>query len=157
VSSAYRFSAVFAVRVLGAACTAVGLLVVALVVVAALIGPGSMTGAGLLVVALSATLGLLVLGVLAVRRPVAVTFDENGYRVRLVRGAGRRQAPWTEVEDAAADVVAGVRCVVVRLRDGGTTTIPVEVLAGRPDDFVRDLQRHLDAGHGYRRVPPRAG
>ena len=81
------------------------------------------------------------------------SFDETGYQVRYVRGAGVRQARWVEVEDAAAATVAGERCVVLRLRDGRTTTVPVGVLAGRPDAFVDDLREHLNGGHGYRPVP----
>ena len=87
---------------------------------------------------------------------MVVRLDEGGYRVRSVRGAGVREARWKDVEDVTAPTVRGQRCVVLRLRDGRTTTIPVDVLAGSPDAFVRDLQEHLDAGHGYRRLP-RAG
>ena len=46
--------------------------------------------------------------------------------------------------------------MVLRLRDGRTTTIPVDVLAGSSDAFVKDLQQHLNRGHGYRRLPPSA-
>jgi hypothetical protein len=48
--------------------------------------------------------------------------------------------------------VAGARCVVLRLRDGRSTTIPVDVLAGDREEFVRTLQRLLDGGHGLRRL-----
>jgi len=154
VSSRYRFSALFALRVLGAACTVVGVAVVALVVGAAVLAPGPVPDGVLLVVLLLALTTVLGLAPLVLRRPVVVSFDETGYQVRLVRGAGVRRAAWTDVEDASAEVVADERCVVVRLRDGGTTTVPVGILECRPDDFVRDLQRHLDVGHGYRRVPP---
>ena len=99
---------------------------------------------------------LVVLAGLAVlRRRDVVRLDETGYRVRSVRGAGVRQAPWKDVEDVTAPTVEGQRCVVLRLRDGRTTTIPVDVLAGSADAFVRDLQQHLNRGHGYRRLPPR--
>ena len=40
--------------------------------------------------------------------------------------------------------------MVLRLRNGGTTTIPVDVLAGDREAFVRDLQRHLTDGQGLR-------
>ena len=52
-----------------------------------------------------------------------------------------------------APTVEGTRCVVLRLRDGRTTTIPVDVLVGSADAFVRDLQEHLNRGHGYRPLP----
>jgi hypothetical protein len=64
-----------------------------------------------------------------------------------------RQGRWKDVEDMLATTVAGDRVVVLRRRDGRTTTIPVGILAGSPDDFVRDLQQHLDRGHGYRPIP----
>ncbi len=49
----------------------------------------------------------------------------DGYRVRLVRGTGVAQAAWTEVDEATTSSPAGIPVVVLRLRDGGTTTIPV--------------------------------
>ena len=49
--------------------------------------------------------------------------------------------------------VHGDDCVVLRLRDGRTTTIPVAVLDAPREDFVRDLGEHLHHGHGYRPVP----
>lgn len=101
----------------------------------------------------------ILLGALAVlaaavlsRRTTVVRLDDTGYRVRMVRGAGATEARWTDVEDVVTATVTGERCVVLRLRDGRTTTIPVRMLAGDPDDFVRDLQTHLDEGHGYRRI-----
>ena len=86
------------------------------------------------------------------RRWYVVRVDGTGYQVRFVRGAGQRQARWTEVEDLATAVVAGSDCVVLRLRDGRSTTIPVALIEGDQEEFVDELQRRLDAGHGYRRL-----
>jgi hypothetical protein len=105
-------------------------------------------------------LGGIVVGVVAflgggfflTRRATVVRLDDAGYRVRLVRGAGVKQARWTDVEDVVATTVGGERCVVLRLRNGGTTTIPVRLLGASPDAFVKDLQGHLNRGHGYRRI-----
>jgi hypothetical protein len=148
VPSCYRFSGPFVVRLTGLGLVLVALvllLVVALVSVLSL--PTAVLGVVVAIVSAAVAVGL---AVLATRRPVVVRFDEGGYRIRLVRGAGVRQAPWTQVEHASATTVAGERCVVLHLRDGRTSTVPVGVLAGRPDDFVRDLQQHLNRGHGYR-------
>jgi hypothetical protein len=95
---------------------------------------------------------VLAAGLLLTRMATVVRLDDAGYRVRLIRGAGVRQARWPDVEDVVTSTVAGERCVVLRLRDGRTTTVPVRVLAGRPEDFVKDLREHLDKGHGYRRI-----
>lgn len=149
MSSNYRFAGPFIVRLVGLALAGVGVLVLLLTVLAVTVvrrdvaGPGAVVG-----LAAALVVGLCALAV--VRRTVVVRLDDSGYQVRLVRGAGVQRAGWTEVEDVAATTVAGDRCVVLRLRDGRTTTIPVDVLAGSSDDFVRDLQRHLNRGHGYR-------
>jgi hypothetical protein len=149
VSSNYRFAGPFVVRLVGLALAAVGVLVLLLTVLAVMVVRRDVGGTGVLVVLVVALLvGLCALAV--VRRTVVVRLDDSGYQVRLVRGAGVQRAGWTEVEDVAATTVAGDRCVVLRLRDGRTTTIPVDVLAGSSEDFVRDLQQHLNRGHGYR-------
>jgi hypothetical protein len=106
------------------------------------------------VVAAVAVVGL---GVAATRRAAVVRFDDAGYRIRLIRGAGVRQAPWTQVEDVVAATVEGTRCVVLQLRDGRTSTIPVSVLATSTEAFVADLRGHLDRGHGYRPLPRARG
>ena len=81
-----------------------------------------------LFVALVAWLAVLG-GVAVLRRREVVRFDDVGYRVRHIRGAGVREARWKDVEDATAPTVLNDRCVLLRLRDGRTTTIPVDVLA----------------------------
>jgi hypothetical protein len=149
VSSNYRFAGPFIVRLVGLALAGVGVLVLLLTVLAVTVVRRDVGGTGVVVgLAVALVVGLCALAV--VRRTVVVRLDDRGYQVRLVRGAGVQRAGWTEVDDVAATTVAGDRCVVLRLRDGRTTTIPVDVLAGSSDDFVRDLQRHLNRGHGYR-------
>lgn len=148
MSSNYRFAAPFIVRLAGVALVVCGVLVLLVTLVATAVPadvPGVAVVAALAVVLL---LGLCVL--VAARRTTVVRLDDRGYQVRHVRGAGVRQAGWREVEDVAAATIAGERCVVLRLRDGRTTTIPVDVLAGSSEEFVRDLQQHLNRGHGYR-------
>jgi len=51
---------------------------------------------------------------------------------------------WADVEDAVTTTVAGAPCVVLRLRDGRSTTIPVDVLAGDRDEFVQQVLAYLD-------------
>ena len=138
--SDYRLPPLLAARMLGAVLAVFGLLVfLATAVVVLLAAP---------VLLLSGTVVACVVGVFAtgwfLRRSYVVRLDEAGYRVRFVRGAGVDRAPWTDVEDALTTTVAGAPCVVLRLRDGRTTTIPVDVLAGDPDAFVRQLRGHLD-------------
>lgn len=81
--------------------------------------------------------------------------DEDGYAVRLVRGAGVARARWTEVEDAVTATRHDVPCVVLRLRDGRTTTIPVGILAVDKEEFVRELQLRLQVARGLRPYEPK--
>ena len=149
MTSDYRFSTALVVRALGALLALLGLLLVVVgVLVTALDLPlGLLTTAVVLVV-------LVVVGggFLLTRITSLVHFDETGYRVRWLRGAGVKQARWKEVEDVVTATVSGHDCVVLRLRDGRTTTIPVKVLDTTPTTFIEDLAKRLDAGHGYRRL-----
>ena len=149
VASEYRLSQALAARLLGFLVAGLG---VAVFLLTALVG---LLALPLLVLAVGVVLVLVALfsgGFLLTRRTTVVALDDAGYRVRFVRGAGVTQARWTDVEDVVATEVAGERCVVLRLRDGRSTTVPVRVLAGSADGFVQDLQQHLDRGHGYRRL-----
>ncbi|WP_145724070.1 MULTISPECIES: hypothetical protein [unclassified Nocardioides] len=74
---------------------------------------------------------------------VLVRLTDAGYQVRLIRSAGVTEARWSEVEDAVAAAPSDVDCLVLRLRDGRSTTIPVELVAGDKDDFARDVREHL--------------
>jgi hypothetical protein len=150
VSSTYGFSGPVAVRLMGVGLVAVGLLLVLLAVAVAVLSlPAVVLTTGVVL----AVLAVLALGLLGTRRAAVVRLDDVGYRIRFVRGAGVRQGEWRQVEDVGATTVAGARCVVLRLRDGRTSTVPVDVLAVDRDDFVRDLQRHLNTGNGYRPLP----
>lgn len=94
--------------------------------------------------------GIAVLSGLLSRRWFVVRLDEVGYQVRFVRGVGRPQARWIDVEDLTTGVYGGTECVVLRLRDGRTSTIPVNLIEGDREEFVDELKRRLNTGHGYR-------
>ncbi|WP_416955116.1 hypothetical protein ACNKF0_01095 [Nocardioides sp. T5] len=81
-----------------------------------------------------------------------VRMTPEGYRVQWVRGVGAESARWKDVEDAVTTTIAEAPVVVLRLRDGRTTTIPVEMLAVDREAFVRDVQDHLQRGHGLRKL-----
>lgn len=147
--SAYRFSRALLVRSVGALLVLLGLLVVLLAVLVSLLDlPGTVLTVGVV-----AAVVLVVAAALAASRLTTVlVLDETGYRVRLLRGAGTRAARWREVEDAVTMTIAGHDCVVLRLKDGRTTTIPVDVLETSPEALFEELSRRLDKGHGYRRL-----
>jgi len=145
----YPLARVVRVRLLGSALAALGLVVLVVTVGLAVLRPPSG-------VVLAATVALVVVavatGVLLGRRWYVVRLDDTGYRVRFVRGVGRSRARWSEVEDLTTAVATGTECVVLRLRDGDTSTVPVGLIEGDREAFVDELQRRLDAAHGYRRL-----
>ena len=137
------------VRLLGALVAALGLVVLVVTLVLAAARPPAVVtlsvAAGVLLVAVA---GAVVQG----RRLYVVRLDDTGYRVRLVRGVGRARARWTDVEDLTTAVTAGTQCVVLRLRDGDVSTVPVNLIEGDREAFVEELHRRLDVAHGYRRL-----
>jgi len=135
----YRMSPLVVARFVGAYLIVFAVVILASTLVVAAVG----LGPDLLVVLL--VVGLLGLVALArwLRRVSVVRLTEQGYRVRMVRGAGVTEARWTEVEDAVATQPQAVACVVLRLKDGRSTTIPVDLLASDKDDFARDVRAHL--------------
>lgn len=145
----YRLAPQLAARLLGLGLAALGLLVmVATVLVIAFRLPPIIVS----ITMGACVVGVFVLGFLLTRKAYVVRLTEDGYAVRFVRGAGLKQGRWADVEDAVATEVAGSPCVVLRHRSGASTTIPVELIAGDREDFVRTLQDHLDRGHGLRRL-----
>jgi hypothetical protein len=101
----------------------------------------------LIALALVGLAGLAATGWWLRRRAFILRAAPDGYTVRMVRGAGVKSARWTQVEDAVTTTIHAVPCVVLRLKDGGTTTIPVSLLAVDREQFVRELQQHLQRGH----------
>lgn len=134
---------------MGALLAAVGVLIFTVAVLVELAGlPG---------VVLTATVGFCLLAVIGFavwlsRFGTIVRFDPDGYQVRMLRGAGVRSARWTDVEDSVTSTTRGQDCIVLRLRDGRTTTVPVSVLDATPQQFVDDLRSRLSKGRGYRKL-----
>jgi hypothetical protein len=145
--SDYRLSRAFAARFVGAYLV---LLAVVMFVATAVVAATSLVPPDALVVLLVVGLaGLVALGTW-LRSAYVVRFDAGGYAVRMIRGAGVKQASWKEVEDAGTASPSGVPCAVIRLRDGRTTTIPVPALETDREQFVRDLAGYLHRGEGLR-------
>lgn len=130
-------------RLMGSALVGLGLLLVLVTIVVSLAGLPLVV---LTVVAVLVVVGVFALGAALVRRWYVVRLDPVGYTVRFVRGAGVRAARWDDVQDVVTATVAGARCVVVRLRDGRSTTIPVDLVEGDSEEFVREVGRRLAPG-----------
>ena len=146
MSSGYRLAPALAARLVGLALVGSACLVLLTTVLVAVFAWPLWI---ILVVAAAALAATAALGV-ATRRTPLLSVDETGYRVRWVRGAGTKAAPWRQVADAVAASPGGIDCVVLRLRDGGTTSIPVDAVAGDRDWFVAEIRGHLSRGEGLR-------
>ena len=120
------------------------LLAVVLLAVTALVAVLDLNADLLVLVLGVGLLGLIGLGWWLRSRLVVVRLTDAGYRVRAIRAAGVTEARWNEVEDAVAATPQGFECVVLRLRDGRSTTIPVQLVAGDKDEFARDVRAHLE-------------
>ena len=136
-------------RLLGSGLVAIGTVVLLGMLVTWLADLPTAFVSGLVVLAL---VGVITLALLLGRRNWVLRLDEHGYRVRALRSAEVRSARWPDVLDLQATTVAGQRCVVLRLRDGRTTTLPVDAIEGGSTTLVQTLTEHLDRGHGYRRL-----
>lgn len=138
----YALGAALRMRVLGAGLVTIGLVVGVVVLVAWWAELPRAVVSGLVVLAV---LGVLGLGLSVGLRHWVVRLDATGYRVRFLRSAQTTSARWSDVEDVQAATIDGNRCVLIRLRDGRTTTIAAEVLDTDPDAFARSIRAFLDA------------
>ena len=146
---AFALAPALRARLLGTGLVAIGTFVLIAMLLTWLANLPTVVVSGLVVLAVVGVLALVLL--VGVRRWV-LRLDEHGYRVRGLRSAQARSARWADVLDLQATTVAGQRCVVLRLRDGRTTTLPVDAIEGGSSALVQSLSEHLDRGHGYRRL-----
>lgn len=146
-TSDYRPAPALLARLFGAALAVVGVVVFATTLVVALLDLHTVV---VLVVAGACLLLVAGLAAAASRVGAVLRLTPEGYVVRLVRGAGATRARWSEVEDAVTARVADADCVVLRLKDGRSTTVPVGVLAADRDVVVRDVRDRLKAARRRR-------
>jgi hypothetical protein len=135
-------------RLLGTGLVAVGVVVTAGVLLMWLVHATAALVTGLVVLG---AVGVVALGLLLGLRHWVVRLDQHGYRVRGLRPQARA-ARWSDVLDLQAVNVTGHRCVVLRLRDGRTTVLPVDAVEGGPVRLTELITAHLDGTHGYRRL-----
>lgn len=142
----YALAPAFRARFMGVALVLLGVLLVLATI--------AVTLSGLTLDIMSAVVVLAVVFIFGfgawLGRIKVLTLEDVGYRVRAVRGVGTPSARWADVHDVQTAAVAGSRCLVLRLRDGASSTIPVDVLAGDSEELVREIQRRLDRAHGKR-------
>ena len=143
----YRLAPAVAARLLGVVLVAVAVLILVCTLAIAVLDLHTV----FLLVPVALTVVVLVANWWVWRRKGWVArLTAEGYRIQWVRGVGTASGRWKDVEDAVTTTIADAPVVVLRLRDGRTTTIPVQMLAVDREAFVRDVQQHLQRGHGLR-------
>lgn len=145
MSTRYRLARPLAARVVGAALVAAALVVM----VATLVAAGTGASLGALFAVAAAVVVVAIAGAALVGSWPVLTLDDEGYRVRW-RAAEVRAATWAEVDDAAATYAGEEPVVLLQLRDGRRTVLPVRLLDVDREELVRTLQQHLQRGHGIR-------
>lgn len=150
MTSGYRLAPALGARLLGGVVLVLALLVLVVTVLAVSLQWSPVTLLLIVAIGVLVAIGAVLATYVLTRRFEVVTLDEHGYRVRFVWGAGVRHATWPEVGNAVTADVRGIDCVVLRLKDGRTTSIPVEAVAADRDAFVSDLREHLRRGEGLR-------
>lgn len=143
----YRLNPAFAARFVGIALVLTALV---MFLATALVAVFDLPADLLVVLLVLSVVAVFVLGWRLRSRSFVLRCDRDGYRVGLVRGAGVTEARWREVADAVTASPRGIPCVVLHLQDGRATTIPVQALAIDREQFVRELQQHLQRGQGLR-------
>jgi hypothetical protein len=143
-TSTYRLAPALGARLVGRSLVTLAVLVV----VATLLGAVTDLGGG--AVAGIATVGVVLVALWAwylLRMAWAVRLTGDGYAVRLLGGVGSRTASWVEVDEVVAASPAGQPCLVLQLRGGRATRLPMAALAGDPDAFAHDVRRRVRDAH----------
>lgn len=141
----YRFSPAMTARLLG-----VTMLVMAALVAVGTLGVAVANWHGAVLLVFAGVVIVALVGLMVWSNGWVVRLTDEGYQVRRIRGAGVTAARWKDVEDAVTTEVMGSRAVVLRLRDGRTTTLPVDALHVDREEFARTVGEHLTRGHGIR-------
>ena len=69
--------------------------------------------------------------------------SDQGYAVRLLGGIGAAAAAWSLVDEVVAASPGGTPCLVLGLRDGRATRLPMAALAADADAFAHDVRRRV--------------
>lgn len=148
-ATSYRLAPALGARLVGRSLVTLAVLVALATVV------GVLTGAGWVPAGVVAAIGALLAagwGWYLLRLAWAVRLTEGGYAVRLLAGVGASAASWSQVEKVVAASPGGTPCLVLQLRDGRLTRLPMAAIAGDPDAFALDVRRRVRDAHTPRQT-----
>ena len=143
-ATTYRLAPALALRMVGRSLVSLAVLVALATVAGVLLGAG-WVAAGLVTLA-----GLVAIAAWAwylLRGARAVRLTDAGYAVRLLGGVGVTSASWLQVEEAVATSPGGQPCLLLRLRDGRSTRLPLAALATDADAFALDVRTRVRNAH----------
>ena len=143
-TTTYRLAPALGVRLVGRSLVTLAVLVV----LATLLG--ALVGAGWLLAGVVTAVGLVLVAGWAwylLRRAWAVRLSDQGYVVRLLGGIGATSAAWSLVDEVVAASPGGTPCLVLGLRDGRATRLPMAALATDADAFAHDVRRRVRDAH----------
>jgi hypothetical protein len=153
-TSAYRWSRVHVIRVLGMLAVALGAVWLVLGLLTAIASLAPWVGG----FAAAATAAGLITGAwLMVRPPRLLELSRTGYRIRGVRGAGAYAADWTDIRSVETRASSAGPAIVVDLTDGSTSTLPLSLLGRRAAEAQHEMHERLNAAFGYRRLNSAGG
>ena len=115
------------------------------VLMAAPLVAGAFWWSSWLLAALAASCVVVAL-IYAVRPPVLLRLDANGYRSRLRFSSGRFAGPWSDVEDA--EVADGL---LILTTTNETQAFPLRLVGRQRVQVLTAFSEHLDAANGYQR------
>jgi len=143
-STTYRLAPALGARLVGRSLVTLAVLVLLAT------GVGLVTGAGWQPAGVVALVGGALVAGWAwwlLRRAWALRITAEAYTVRLLGGVGATGAAWTDVVEAVATSPGGRPCLLLRLRDGRATRLPMAALAADPEAVARDVRRRLRDAH----------
>jgi len=150
----YRLARAHGVAVLGRLAVVAGLLVGLAVALGAVADPPPLVWVPVAVLLGLAGLLTVVAGVRVLRPPMLLHLDDQGFRLRVLRGAGPTSAAWAEVEGVRRERLTPGPSLVIALSRGRRTVVPLHLVDGGPQTVDRldaDLRTRLDRAHGQRR------
>lgn len=143
----YRLSPALTARLMG-----LTLLGGAVLVVAATLGIAIANLHGAFLLAPVVVVLLVLVGLMVWSNAWVLRLSAEGYQVRRLRNVGAAVGRWREVEDMVSSEVDGVECIVLRQRDGATTTLPLGALHVDGNVLASTIAEHLNTAHGLRKL-----
>jgi len=143
-ATTYRLAPALVVRMVGRSLVGLAVLVAVATAAGVLLGTG---GAVAGVVALTGLVAVAVRAWYLFRVARAVRLADDGYAVRLLGGVGATSASWLQVQEVVAAGPGAQPYLVLRLRDGRSTRLPMAALAADADDVALEVRRRVRDAH----------